>query len=662
MNTRQPLRFWRTILAFTAGLVAAGTIQMVLIARSYAIQVLHSNWLFLLLAIGIFLAAVLAVLVATFTHRGPALPERSDSFLRRSTGWKVVAGVTIVVLPLLLAVGVLHPYVGKYYLTGYLTRVGLFWCIAMVGMFCARTIHKDGSWLASLGLSALIMGIVYRTAVTFSTVSAYPFARGWSEISRIYGASLFFSQRLYGIKVPLSVLHPAWHLLLALPFLFGNLPIWTYRLWQVVLQIGLTSVLSLWVVKRLGLRSKTWALLIGGWAFLFLMQAFILVHLMVCASIVILAVKPGRFWRTTMIVLVASVWAGWCRINWFPVPALLTGVLYLLEIPFRESKRWLQYLWKPAFWFVVGTLAAYASNVGYMAWSGNGGGGNFTSSLHSDLLWYRLLPNLTYPHGVLPDMLIVSIPLLLVAAFLLRRGKGSFHPLRLGGILAILLVFCLGGLLVSAKIGGGADLHNLDAYFIVLLLMTTYLFSGAFIPEQGENRPDSSGVRSIPLSLIILGVLVPIGFGLQFGRPVFTWDHSQAEQALSSIKSKTEAISSQGGEVLFISQRQLLVQKIVDVPLVPEYEQDYLMEMVMSHNAAYLEQFQADLKRQRFALIIADTQNVHYYGRTSPFGEENDLWVREVSVPLLCYYQPSVPTNNLGVVMYLPRQTPCENH
>jgi hypothetical protein len=99
---------------------------------------------------------------------------------------------------------------------------------------------------------------------------------------------------------------------------------------------------------------------------------------------------------------------------------------------------------------------------------------------------------------------------------------------------------------------------------------------------------------------------------------------------------------------------------MVNIPLVPEYEQDFLMEMVMSHNRSYLNQFQEDLRTQRFTAIVLDAQNVHLYGRTHTFGEENDLWVQDVSIPLLCYYEIPQAFNGLSTVVYVPRSQPCK--
>ena len=114
---------------------------------------------------------------------------------------------------------------------------------------------------AALGWAALSQGIVYSLVTYSSLVSNYPFARGWSEVSRYYGASLFFAERIYGMELPLSVLHPAWHMLLTPPFLLGAPPLWVHRLWTALLSVGLTAALTLAVLKRLKIQGRAaWAL------------------------------------------------------------------------------------------------------------------------------------------------------------------------------------------------------------------------------------------------------------------------------------------------------------------------------------------------------------------------------------------------------------------
>jgi hypothetical protein len=111
--------------------------------------------------------------------------------------------------------------------------------------------------------------------------------------------------------------------------------------------------------------------------------------------------------------------------------------------------------------------------------------GLFYTSLASDLLWYRLLPNASYFLGILPAALLASLPLWFAMYVVIRSRKGDWHPLRLFFILAALFVLFIGGLVVSLKIGGGANLHNMDAYFSLLLIVFAYLVF-AYRREDGE--------------------------------------------------------------------------------------------------------------------------------------------------------------------------------
>ena len=657
MNIKPQLFFWRAVFAVTAILMVAGLIQLAQTANSFGVQVIYSRWVYLFVTISTAIVIDLALLGVSWTHWQASLLGRLEAVARLDKWWRIIAGFVFIALPFTISIAILHPYIGTYYFPGFFSRLALFWCLALTGMFCVRIIWKDLSWLAAVGISVVILAVLYRMMVIFSVVTDYPFSRGWSEVSRYYGASLFFSQHLYGGKFPLPVMDPAWHLLLTLPFMFGNLPLWSHRLWEALLQVGLTSALSRAVVQRWNLRSGLHVWLATGWAFLFLLQGPVHIHLLACAFIVMWGVKPRKFWRTTLVVILASVWAGISRINWYPVPGLFAAVLFMLEDPFKVTSPRLRYFWKPVFWFTLGLVAAFASQFTYVLVSANTNqpGGAFTS-LSSDLLWYRLFPSTTNPVGILLSAFIFSLPLLALIIFSLHRRHGSFHPMRLTGIFSVFLVLFFGGLVVSIKIGGGSDLHNMDAYFILLMLVSGYFYFDRITPETGRVHAPVS----YPPVVTFLAIFFPVCVAIQLVNPVFSWDRAQANQKLATIRSQAEAVERNGGEVLFISQRHLLALKVVDVPLVPEYEQDSLMEMVMSHNRAYLDRFQADMQAQRFALIVAWEQNISYYGESRSFGEENDMWVEEVSIPLLCDYRPIYQPSDFGIVLFVPRDQPCK--
>ena len=668
---KSSLSFWRSLLGATIAIFLVGLWRLILVTRD-SISLLHSNWTYFW---AIPFGAILFLFALSWTRPG----ERwFNSFLKatdRPVGFPgVLCGIAFVAsLPVLsvlvfypdyasltqrvsmpLAVAVRNLSTAIRFIS---VRVLLFWGFVLFGMICSKAAWRKLSWLSAFILSILANAAVYCLVVDFSEVNNYPFSLGWSEVSRYYGASLFFAEQLYSRQFPLPALHPTWHLLLTVPYIFGNLPVWVHRLWQACLQLALTLATGIVFTRRLGLRSRVvfWGVVL--WAFLFLRQGLIMFSLLPAAIIVLGWVKPHKFWRTTLLVLLASVWAGLSRINWFPVPGMLAGVLYLFEIPCRDSRSWARYLWKPAAWLLGGTILAFGVNSFYNVLSGNSvKGGLFASSLTSDLLWYRFLPNATYPLGILLATILASAPLVLIILLALRRYRQMFHPLRLAGIFTATAILLAGGLMVSIKIGGGSNLHNLDAYFLMLMLGGGYFYFHRWTPESPMDLPASNNFPAL-----VLVIVLPIWFILQTGGALFTWDHVMVNEVENTIRARTEQTAQEGGEVLFISQRQLLALKMVDVPLIPTYEQDYLMEMVMSHNQAYLDRFQSDLRQQRFAMIVVEPQYDHLYKRDRSFAEENNLWVLDVSQPLLCYYKMAYPPEtDLDVALYLPRSQPCK--
>jgi hypothetical protein len=651
--TKRSTLFWQTIAVMALLFSLAAAIQTGRNASAQGIDILHSKWLSIFLAISALGAGALAFLFLSGLPAGRKVLEMADRLAGLPPAWRI-AGVVgfLLLLPVYASIISRPSYI--QYLDGIWMRAFLCALLWLGGMLLLKLGRKELPWRCALGGSVVVQAVVYSFLANLSFVSNYPFSQGWSEFSRTYGASLYSSEQFYGARLPLPVLNPAYHLMLTVPFWFGVPPLWVHRLWDVLLQVGLTAGLALVFAKRLKLQDRALTWFVTGWAFLFLMQGPIQAPQLVCALITLAGVAPGRFWRTTLVVALASLWAGWCRINWFPFPAALAAVLYFLEFP--ASGRRSNALWNPALWLLLGTGVAFGSNLLYMIISGNGLAGNFTSSLTSDLLWYRLLPNPTYPHGILPDLLLVSAAPILMIVLALHRGNDAVRPLPLAGIFSILAVFLLGGLLVSVKIGGGADLHNLDAFLVLLMVVSGQLYAGRVASAAAPGRPVF--LENILLPILIL--LIPAWMAIQGNLSFQTWSKEKETLALETIREVAGTMDSQGGRVLFISQRQLFLFDDLDVRLIPEYDQVTIMEMVMSHNQAYLDAFRADLRARRFALIILDPQEIQYYGRTRAFGEENDLWVREISVPLLCYYKAGVTFDPFPVTLYVPREQSCE--
>jgi hypothetical protein len=370
------------------------------------------------------------------------------------------------------------------------------------------------------------------------------------------------------------------------------------------------------------------------------------------------------------------------------MPGMLAAAIYLLEEPVnhdphlgtsdtqaqseKEKLRvlvspWLRYLKTPVIWAVVGLLTALAAQAAYIPLSGNAeNAGAFGSSFSSDLLWERLWPNDSFPLGVLSAILIISGPLLVV---LIKSRLGQLHPVRRLGLLSMLAMLFVGGLVVSVKIGGGGDLHNMDAYAVFVSLLALYFIGGkvrgeSLTPTQpnpvaAENESGRKwGDRGGPWPVTALALLIPLVFLVPSLSPFPNLDEKANQPAFAQLKTLSEQ-AGRKGPVLFINERHLVTFHQVNVPLVPDYEAVTLMEMAMSNNQVYLRQFYANLKNHRFAAIVAGKQNVGFK-EEGEFADENNVWNARVSPYILCYYEPTVQieTNRSKIEFYMPRAEP----
>jgi hypothetical protein len=511
-------------------------------------------------------------------------------------------------------------------------------------------------WLQSLPAAALALSAVYCAATFFNQVSTYPFSLEWSEISRYYQASFYLSEKVYDVQLPLPVTHPSRYLLQSFPFLFSA-PLWAHRLWQALLWVAMPLIAGWSLMRRFAL--GRWAWLAIAWSFLYLMQGAVFYHLLPCVFIVLLGFDRSRPWRSFAFVALASVWAGISRINWVPLPGALAVMLYLLEARPRQKQAPLSfdYLWPAALYSVGGSLIALGSYALYISLSGVAEVEQFGSSFTSALLWNRLLPNGEFRLGILLGIALVSAPLL--ALIWLRRSQrgavlGAWRGLA---IATLLLIFFAGGLVVSVKIGGGTNLHNMDAYMVLLWVLVAYAAFGAYKPAAAKPLP------RLTLSSGWLAALLaaPILFAVLSGGPLGLPPRPVASDAFAQIKQLTESAAAAGGRVLFISQRHLLTFHMVDgIELEPNYEKLFLMEMAISNNEPYLARFHDSIDDQDFALIVTDPLYTAINDEAEDaLAAENNAWVRQVSKPVLCAYEPVLTYAELGIQVLQPRLSKC---
>jgi hypothetical protein len=639
------------MLGISLGLTAGALWQLVGYARQTHVLAVSWKWQAGLGLMGAAVVVLLLLLAFLLLPAGAKIGRGIEAALApaRLPGLLVWPG--IVLMGMVLPILALGP-VGRL-LKGELPRMLILWLASLAAALMLRTRRVGRSWLPLSLISLMSFGMVYELSTYLPAVSNNPFSLGWSEASRYYYASLFLGLQIYGVPTHPSVLHPTRYMLQAVPFLIGNAPIWVHRLWQVLLWIGLTSLASLLLVRRLRLKGAGLIWLAAVWGFLFFQQGPIYYHLLVMVALLLGAFNPSKVWISMLVVIAASAWAGISRINWVPVPGMLAASLFMLEQP-QAGKPWWRYLGWPAAWTIVGAGAGIASQLAYVAASGNSAE-SFGSSFSSQLLWYRLLPNPTYRLGLLPAVGFASLPILALLFWRRRTWRKILGIWRRLGLTAILGVLLAGGLVVSVKIGGGSNLHNMDAYLAVLAVVGAYAFFGRIRPEAGS----ADWPARAPGALLASLMLMPVIFAVGVGGPANIPGTEDTARALEAVRNQVQAAVQQHQSVLFISERQLLTfHQVTGAALIPDYETVFLMEMAMAGNQAYLQAFHMNLAAQHYGLIIVDPLNVVYQGRSHAFGEENDAWVRQVAQPVLCYYLPVVSIDSPSVEMLRPRPAP----
>jgi hypothetical protein len=645
------LHFWQTIFIIGMALSAVAFYQVVQQSNVLGIAVFHSKWVLLLI-----------FYVLSFGTCGILLYRLRDERVKvwlssleveKSPGWLWQVSGGLIILLSIGAVYFLRFIIFRGFIPQPMPSIWLMWWL---GLFAA-VLLKIGTrrpLVTLFALTLLVQGVFFAAADYLPQISTYPFSLGWSEASRYYYGSLIFARRIYGQFIPLSFLHPTRYFMQSLPFFVDGLPVWVHRLWQVILWLGGSALTGILLARRLKLASRFKSGLVAMWFALLMLYVGVYYHLQVMVWIILLGVSPKHPWRSFAAVVLASVWAGMSRVNWFPVPAMLALTLYFLEEPVKGYRNFWQYLLKPLLWSVVGIMAALASQSFYIFWSGNGNNAAaFGSSFTSDLIWERLWPNPTYPPGIVQATVFVALPLIAVVVWGLWGRIRAWHPVRLLGLGGMLLVLCAGGLVVSVKIGGGGDLHNMDAFMTLLGIVALYLFFDVAKLEILATPYKSSTGLALFAIVIIISAFMPVKPKLVQTDSAVAWQDIQKIQQMA-----TQAVSD-GHEVLFINQRHLLAEGVIKgIPLVPEYEVLALMEMAMSGNQVYLDQFYKDLENHRFAFIVVSGL---YTGRQAddyPFAAENNAWSERISNPLLCQYE--VKTIFPGdVVILTPREMPA---
>jgi hypothetical protein len=485
-----------------------------------------------------------------------------------------------------------------------------------------------------------------------------------------------------------------------MPFLIPDLKIWQARLWVALVDVIPYLILG-WAAFRLNKNNILKWILAGIWAFTFVRQGPIHPPLLLCAIIVALAWERP-LWLAIPLIAIASYFAEISRYTWLFAPGMWAVMLELNRVTIQnqqlDKKAWLRAIsvgaagvfggYAAPFW--IPSMLQWARSLGQTASVAPGpaidpivGSGVTIAAVSAEatsqsLLWYRLLPNATYGEGILIGLVLAALPLIAILVFLARTGRWQLNLWQKLAIVLPLLAFLVVGLIVSVKIGGGGDLHNMDMFIIGLMFAGAIAWRNGAFKWVDEIHAAPVWVQFMMVALIAIPAYKPL---IQMTPITIKEDittvarladiledplpnplpdtlPSQADttKALEDLRREV-AKASERGEILFMDQRQLLTFGYIrDIPLVVEYDKKVLINEAMSANAQYFASFYQDLANKRFSLIITSPVNRRLDKTEGHFGEENNAWVKWVTTPLLCYYEPLDRLKRVDIDLLVPRK------
>ncbi|MCD4672729.1 MAG: hypothetical protein K8R77_08705 [Anaerolineaceae bacterium] len=541
--------------------------------------------------------------------------------------------------------------------------------LGIAGWLATEEEDRNWSW-RGLFTGGLVFVLIFLYAVRLQKVTNHPFSLFWSEGNRLWDYSIPFGRRLYNYPAGeeiYSLTGISRRTLWGIPYLLPGVQIWMLRFWDVLVFTVPHALLGWAVFHEERKKNKGLFLLLGGWSMLFLNQGPIYSPLVLAAILVVL-VRKSPFWLNVLAVVAASYYASISRYTWMFAPGMWAAMLAFLDQDWDETQNWIQNWLQSILLGVAGFLGGYVLKELVKQWTG----ANFTHSgvlsvegiqqtiSRQPLLWDRLLPNSTYAPGILLALLIAVAPLVILILHLIVSKRWKLHFWQKLAAAAFMTAFLGVGLVVSVKIGGGSNLHNLDMFLIGLLLM-----AGLAWQKGGRELLLKMEANPTWLQVVLLGlVLIPATAVIREANHAKLPPSDLVAEALVETQTAV-AEARQEGEVLFLDQRQLLTFGYVgDVPLVVEYEKKQAMNEAMAENADYFEPYYADLADRRFSLIVSEPLQVKFQGDVYNFGSENDAWVKWVSIPMLCYYEPLVTYPEVGLELLVPRaetESPVED-
>jgi len=596
----------------------------------------------------------------------------------------------------------------------------VFVSLTLFVSFCLSKAHQTLITYTDLLAGIIITGSVIITFVNLIPVTDFPFSLSWSEGNRIWDYSIPFGRALYDYptKQPIFVYTDLGRrLLFGLPFLLLAPSIEFVRFWMAIVSFVPYAVLGWIVLSKKSIKGWLW-FLAGLWLFSFLYQGGVYAPLIIVAIFVVWACWYSPTWVAVILTTVVGFYVYYCRIHWVIAPAVWGILLTLSPLNSLGSKGTLKEIIKKAmlltfsasiggFYFlfsyiftVSGSLIETSQvfyvplffialqfvligllfinhfirfwNMPYVRTTSIvlaillGAACLYLFSQNTfplllagqSLLWYRLFPSPTHSLGILLSLFIAVTPLIIFLTYCYQKRIWHLTHKAIWMVILPLLLFLGIGLIVSVKIGGGNNLHNLDLFTVTCVLVAGIAWRNGVGDFLSKLSVQSIQFKGLFLILVIIPFLLP----MQQIRPLALPSVEYTIDALNQIRVEVEKARAHG-EILFIDQRQLLTFGYIQVPLVVEYEKKLLQDRALSQNETYFKSFYDDLKNHRFSLIISSPLKTDYTQVNDAgeiFGEENNAWVHNVAKPLLRYYEPIFTLKKAGVQLLVSRANELE--
>ena len=583
-----------------------------------------------------------------------------SKWLRSASGSRTWLSWLLALAALTLPAGLLLFTPPGDLLSGAFVRLTIL--LASAGVF-AYLICAEPAQLGDLPgfASGLVLAAaIHITLERLSSVTAYPFALGWSEGNRLFDYWMVVNQSglttIPPVAVPdtyrLADAGRGW--LWGIWFLIPNTPIWLHRLWNSALWVLPYLVVGLGLASLAHqTRLRRW--IFATWVFVFLFQGPVYPSLLISAALIAFLVRPGHWWRSILAILPASYYAALSRWTWLPASAAWGAMILLADFRWKRSEGYpllVRRLAIPAAAGLLGLAGGALANNRMISPEKL----NSSMALSQPRLWERLLPNVNYPEGLLAGLALATLPLVVLLVWLVWSRRWELNWVQVTAYLAVTLFFLCIGLFASVKIGGGNNLHNLDMLLVSLAVLAALALRAA------QNGLDGLNAQALwpawARAVLLLACLLPSWSAVRLGSPLHLPPDEQTQTALQTIQEKVRKAGKRGA-VLFIDQRQLLIFGAIQGPsLAPDYEKKYLMDKAMAGDAVYFDRFYADLRNQRFAMIITEPLYDRMQAADNSFQQENNAWVQWVARPLLCYYVPIETLPTVRTQLLLPRSNP----